>query len=87
MPLHHQDRVGNLRQSSSGGSAVIPKGFEPAESIRLHPLERYYRFHSRIYDATRWSFLFGRDKLVRIITKLIVNLPGFSMWGAAPARI
>lgn len=23
-------------------------------------LVRYYQFHSRIYDATRWSFLFGR---------------------------
>lgn len=27
-------------------------------------LERYYRFHARIYDATRWSFLFGRADLV-----------------------
>lgn len=27
-------------------------------------LERYYSFHSRIYDATRWAFLFGRNKLV-----------------------
>lgn len=24
------------------------------------PIERYYELHSRIYDATRWSFLFGR---------------------------
>ncbi len=28
-------------------------------------LERYYRFHARIYDATRWSFLFGRKALVK----------------------
>lgn len=28
-------------------------------------LERYYQFHSRIYDATRWSFLFGRDEVLR----------------------
>ncbi|MFN0078309.1 MAG: class I SAM-dependent methyltransferase [Prosthecobacter sp.] len=28
-------------------------------------LERYYRFHSRIYDATRWSFLFGREEILR----------------------
>jgi S-adenosylmethionine-diacylgycerolhomoserine-N-methlytransferase len=27
-------------------------------------IERYYRFHSRIYDATRWSFLFGRQALI-----------------------
>ncbi|MEA4857798.1 MAG: class I SAM-dependent methyltransferase [Solidesulfovibrio sp.] len=28
-------------------------------------LHGYYRWHARIYDATRWSFLFGRDRLVR----------------------
>lgn len=27
-------------------------------------LERYYRWHARIYDATRWSFLFGRDRVL-----------------------
>ena len=27
-------------------------------------IERYYRLHSRIYDATRWSFLFGREAIV-----------------------
>ncbi len=27
-------------------------------------LTGYYRFHSRIYDATRWSFLFGRSALI-----------------------
>ncbi|MCC7374045.1 MAG: class I SAM-dependent methyltransferase [Verrucomicrobiales bacterium] len=28
-------------------------------------LRRYYSLHSRIYDATRWSFLFGREHLLR----------------------
>jgi S-adenosylmethionine-diacylgycerolhomoserine-N-methlytransferase len=27
-------------------------------------LKGYYRFHSKIYDATRWSFLFGRRSLI-----------------------
>ena len=27
-------------------------------------LKRYYRFHSRIYDLTRWSFLFGRNAMI-----------------------
>ncbi len=27
-------------------------------------LQQYYSFHSRIYDATRWSFLFGRGRLL-----------------------
>jgi S-adenosylmethionine-diacylgycerolhomoserine-N-methlytransferase len=30
-------------------------------------IEDYYRIHAKIYDATRWSFLFGRQAL---ITKL-----------------
>ena len=28
-------------------------------------LSRYYRWHARLYDATRWSFLFGRAALIR----------------------
>ncbi len=28
-------------------------------------LERYYRLHAKIYDLTRWSFLLGREALVR----------------------
>lgn len=29
------------------------------------PLHHYYRFHSLIYDMTRWSFLFGRNEMIR----------------------
>ena len=32
---------------------------------RRAAIERYYRLHARIYDATRWSFLFGRGEIVR----------------------
>jgi len=28
-------------------------------------LASYYRWHARIYDLTRWAFLFGRGKLIR----------------------
>ncbi len=35
------------------------------------PLQRYYRFHSRIYDATRWSFLFGRKQIINLVAKEI----------------
>lgn len=28
-------------------------------------IEGYYRLHAGIYDATRWSFLFGRDAILR----------------------
>ncbi len=33
-------------------------------------INRYYRFHSLIYDATRWSFLFGRDDLLDSLPRL-----------------
>jgi len=33
----------------------------------LTAIERYYKFHSRIYDATRWSFLFGRTAILEPI--------------------
>jgi S-adenosylmethionine-diacylgycerolhomoserine-N-methlytransferase len=29
-------------------------------------IEKYYRLHAKIYDATRWSFLFGRGRIVRL---------------------
>ena len=30
---------------------------------------RYYRLHSKIYDLTRWSFLFGRHKAVKMLVE------------------
>jgi S-adenosylmethionine-diacylgycerolhomoserine-N-methlytransferase len=47
---------------------VKPSGLTPEEKFSGHPLETYYRFHSRIYDATRWIFLFGRDRLIKTLT-------------------
>lgn len=33
-------------------------------------VKRYYRFHAQIYDATRWSFLFGRKAVLKMIPDL-----------------
>ena len=33
----------------------------------MEHLERYYRFQSSIYDATRWLFLFGREVIIQEI--------------------
>jgi S-adenosylmethionine-diacylgycerolhomoserine-N-methlytransferase len=33
-------------------------------------IEGYYRWHARIYDATRWSFLFGRTAILREVAGL-----------------
>jgi S-adenosylmethionine-diacylgycerolhomoserine-N-methlytransferase len=40
-------------------------GHPPASLPAETAVEKYYRFHSRIYDATRWSFLFGRTAIIR----------------------
>ena len=29
-------------------------------------LQRYYRIHAWVYDATRWSFLFGRKRIIQM---------------------
>lgn len=42
----------------------------PKQKSHIEHLESYYRFHSRIYDATRWSFLFGRNKIMQMIPDL-----------------
>ena len=33
-------------------------------------IRAYYRFHHHFYDATRWSFLFGRDLLLSRVHRL-----------------
>jgi S-adenosylmethionine-diacylgycerolhomoserine-N-methlytransferase len=48
----------------------MPECHGQAHESSPHPLERYYRLHSRIYDVTRWSFLFGRNTLMKIISDL-----------------
>ena len=35
------------------------------KDARLQAIDRYYRVHARIYDQTRWTFLFGREDLMR----------------------
>jgi S-adenosylmethionine-diacylgycerolhomoserine-N-methlytransferase len=34
--------------------------------VQQQRMDRYYRFHSMIYDATRWSFLFGRQHIIEL---------------------
>jgi S-adenosylmethionine-diacylgycerolhomoserine-N-methlytransferase len=37
-----------------------------AQAGQPQRMEEYYRLHARIYDATRWSFLFGRNTIVAL---------------------
>lgn len=47
-----------------------------AEEQNSNFLKHYYRIHSKIYDLTRWSFLFGRNAIIPEIAR-----------SATPARI
>jgi len=49
------------------------KNIELAE--RKAELNGYYRLHAPIYDLTRWTFLFGRNKLVRVLTSNLSGKP------------
>jgi S-adenosylmethionine-diacylgycerolhomoserine-N-methlytransferase len=49
-------------------------------------LERYYRFHSRIYDATRWSFLFGRTALIEGVATLAASTTDILEIGCGTGR-
>ncbi len=40
---------------------------DPAAEAASVALTRYYRWHARLYDSTRWSFLFGRSRLIQAI--------------------
>ncbi len=33
-------------------------------------LQRYYALHARVYDATRWTFLFGRERILHRIAAI-----------------
>jgi S-adenosylmethionine-diacylgycerolhomoserine-N-methlytransferase len=33
-------------------------------------IQSYYAMHARIYDATRWTFLFGRERILRRLAKI-----------------
>lgn len=37
---------------------------KPAEVQQRHQMRKYYAFQAKIYDRTRWSFLFGRNSLI-----------------------
>jgi S-adenosylmethionine-diacylgycerolhomoserine-N-methlytransferase len=37
---------------------------------------QYYRFHSKIYDATRWTFLFGRKSILKEVQPYLKSTKG-----------
>lgn len=66
-----------MRQSPVSETSVsetsVNEAFGPpsAQSEHHTALQGYYQFHSKIYDRTRWSFLFGRQAIIAQIGKYL----------------
>ncbi len=45
----------------------MSKAFAPKANEQEKRIEKYYQFQSKIYDSTRWSFLFGRKEIIKQI--------------------
>ncbi|MEL6988293.1 MAG: methyltransferase, partial [Bacteroidota bacterium] len=41
------------------------KTFANDEKAQQKTIKNYYRFQAKIYDLTRWSFLFGRNNIIQ----------------------
>jgi len=39
-----------------------------AENTQVKTIRSYYRLHAKIYQATRWSFLFGRRRIIHALS-------------------
>lgn len=52
----------SVRQESS--TRALNEKFSDRKQ-QMSNLQRYYRLHALVYDATRWAFLFGRTEVLR----------------------
>ena len=43
----------------------LPQENQPNIAGQNQAMRNYYQFQSKIYDLTRWSFLFGRKTVIR----------------------
>lgn len=39
----------------------------PVENNQVKTIRSYYQWHAKIYQATRWTFLFGRKQIIRAL--------------------
>lgn len=58
----------------------------PEPSVLREKLSRYYRLHAPIYDASRWMFLFGRQRLLREAAALLDRPPRVLEIGVGTGR-
>lgn len=49
----------------SSDKASIDKFNQQSSEDQTEHMQNYYKLQSKIYDATRWSFLFGRRRIIK----------------------
>ncbi len=40
-------------------------------TVQNEKMRKYYEWQSKIYDSTRWTFLFGRHKIIQLLPTLL----------------
>lgn len=56
------------KKTTAGLSKVDREKEQEKEKIKqVQTVQGYYKLHAFIYDLTRWTFLFGREKLLRLL--------------------
>jgi S-adenosylmethionine-diacylgycerolhomoserine-N-methlytransferase len=53
----------------------------PDQRILKHKLSKYYHFQSQIYDFTRWSFLLGRKRLIKEVSRQLQDAKRITEFG------
>lgn len=46
---------------------------QAVKSEQITAMKSYYHFHAKIYDLTRWSFLFGRHQIINDLGKSAIK--------------
>lgn len=58
----------------------------PEQTNQADKMQGYYRFHAKIYDMTRWTFLFGRQRLMDWLPYKSMDSPTIMEVGCGTGR-
>lgn len=60
--------VGQSCVKSETAVLVNTTPVQQEEKLQVNKMQGYYKLHAFIYDITRWTFLFGREKLLKMLS-------------------
>lgn len=53
--------------SITSSASIADSNTGLSEDKQAYKMSSYYQFHAKIYDWTRWTFLFGRQQLIQLL--------------------